>query len=99
MLTDKRHFELPEEAKTCSMCGALRTFECQLMPPLVYVIQSRLLTRVRSTDTPPPAAVEFGTVLIYSCSASCWWSEEERCRNESTELFRFRKELGIVQTE
>ena len=45
----------------CQHCGAPRVFELQLMPPLVYLLKAN-----SSVD------VEFGTVLVYTCSKSCW---------------------------
>ncbi|KAG5839695.1 hypothetical protein ANANG_G00207650 [Anguilla anguilla] len=48
----------------CGRCGGPRTFEFQLMPALVSLL--------RSTDSSLEVAVEFGTVLIYTCRRSCW---------------------------
>ena len=45
----------------CQHCGAARVFELQLMPPLVYLLKT-------SSDV----AIEFGTVIVYTCSKSCW---------------------------
>lgn len=45
----------------CQHCGAPRVFELQLMPPLVYLLRSGSQVNV-----------EFGTVLVYTCSRSCW---------------------------
>ena len=59
------------------------------MPTLVYTLQTRLQQQAQSTLP----AVEFGTVLIYCCSESCW--------NNKTDLktFNFRNESAIVQSE
>lgn len=46
----------------CGSCGGSRTFELQLMPALV-----RLLRRKAGE-----AELEFGTVLVYTCTNSCW---------------------------
>ncbi|XP_028441068.1 programmed cell death protein 2-like [Perca flavescens] len=47
----------------CSRCGGSRTFELQLMPALVG-----LLRRENGDD----GELEFGTVLVYTCTDSCW---------------------------
>ncbi|XP_028286503.1 programmed cell death protein 2-like isoform X2 [Parambassis ranga] len=46
----------------CSSCGGPRTFELQLMPALVSLLQRK--------DS--NVEVEFGTVLVYTCANSCW---------------------------
>uniref|UniRef100_A0A3B4Z8Y0 Programmed cell death 2 like n=1 Tax=Stegastes partitus TaxID=144197 RepID=A0A3B4Z8Y0_9TELE len=48
----------------CSSCGGPRTFELQLMPALVSLLQRK--------DSSAEAELEFGTVLIYTCTKSCW---------------------------
>lgn len=48
----------------CSCCGGLRTFELQLMPALVSLLQRR--------DGGAETELEFGTVLVYTCTKSCW---------------------------
>lgn len=57
LITDKT---LPAPSG-CQHCGAPRVFELQLMPPLVYLLR-----------TSSGVDVEFGTVLVYTCSKSCW---------------------------
>nr|KAG5696697.1 hypothetical protein BaRGS_012066 [Batillaria attramentaria] len=56
----------------CPSCGSVRKFELQLVPPLIPLL--------KLTGESDPA-VEFGTVLVYTCSTSCWqqtdtWKEE-----------------------
>uniref|UniRef100_G3MRI7 Programmed cell death protein 2 C-terminal domain-containing protein n=1 Tax=Amblyomma maculatum TaxID=34609 RepID=G3MRI7_AMBMU len=51
---------------TCESCGARRCFELQAMPALIQSLEVEAVTELQG----PP--VEFGTVLFYSCSASCW---------------------------
>lgn len=46
----------------CTSCGGARTFELQLMPALVSLLQ----TRTSSSE------LEFGTVLVFTCTNSCW---------------------------
>ncbi|RVE71467.1 hypothetical protein OJAV_G00052170 [Oryzias javanicus] len=48
----------------CSSCGGSRTFELQLMPALVSLLQR--------TERAVGAELEFGTVLVYTCTSSCW---------------------------
>ncbi|KAM6937852.1 programmed cell death protein 2-like [Xenentodon cancila] len=50
----------------CSCCGGTRTFELQLMPALVSLLQR--------TGGSAEAELEFGTVLVYTCTDSCWAS-------------------------
>ncbi|KAI5626908.1 programmed cell death protein 2-like, partial [Silurus asotus] len=50
----------------CAHCGSPRVFEFQLMPALVSLL--------RSTQLSSELAVEFGTVLVYTCRDSCWTS-------------------------
>uniref|UniRef100_UPI0037E84DEA programmed cell death protein 2-like n=1 Tax=Semicossyphus pulcher TaxID=241346 RepID=UPI0037E84DEA len=47
----------------CATCGGSRTFELQLMPALVSLLQR---------DGGAEAELEFGTALVYTCTNSCW---------------------------
>lgn len=49
----------------CGSCGGSRTFELQLMPALVSLLQRK---------DGAEAQLEFGTVLVYTCRTSCWTS-------------------------
>ena len=72
------------------------------MPPLVYILHQSLAhvqTQAQSTASgdselalPKEKVVEFGTVLVYSCSASCW--EENPC-----DIAQFREEIVVVQPD
>lgn len=97
-MMDERHFEVPEESKLCCMCGAPRVFECQLMPALVYILQTKLCVKQEGSCLPNPGsmAVEFGTVIVYSCSSSCW---EDDNNNIGSKTSKFKKELVIIQSE
>ncbi|XP_043979974.1 programmed cell death protein 2-like [Gambusia affinis] len=53
-----------QEVPACGSCGEPRTFELQLMPALVSLLQR--------TDSSPEDELEFGTVLVYTCTNSCW---------------------------
>ena len=46
----------------CGACGGARTFELQLMPALVSLLHA----------AGGGGQVEFGTVLVYTCTNSCW---------------------------
>ncbi|KAK3586101.1 hypothetical protein CHS0354_033221 [Potamilus streckersoni] len=70
---------LSAEQTTCSECGCLRVFELQLMPALVPYLHLP-----QSIDP----AVEFGTVLIYTCKASCWKDGDTN-----------KSELALVQSD
>lgn len=48
----------------CRSCGEPRTFELQLMPALVSLLQRKDCRSVNK--------LEFGTVLVYTCTNSCW---------------------------
>ena len=107
MISGQRHSEILEGLKLCRACGAECVFECQLMPALVYILQTHLCCPPHhnqltgSTDAPPspshgpPKAVEFGTVIIFTCSASCW---EENCTSQQS-ICNFRREMVFVQSE
>ncbi|KAM3870214.1 programmed cell death protein 2-like [Diretmus argenteus] len=46
----------------CHSCGSARTFELQLMPALVSLLQGG----------GSEVELDFGTVLVYTCRESCW---------------------------
>lgn len=71
----------PEDADAgrCQNCGAERGFELQLMPTLVDFL------RIEGEKDP---VIEFGTVIIYTCKASCWSDGET-----------FREERVVVQPD
>lgn len=72
----------------CGTCGGARTFELQLMPALVSLLQA--------ADGGGGGQVEFGTVLVYTCTNSCWGAGsttplEEEClvqQDPDQHLFR-----------
>lgn len=57
--------ELPtaDSPTRCRHCGGETVFEFQLMPALVNYLKAAETTGV---------AVEFGTVLVFTCKQSCW---------------------------
>ncbi|CAG9460289.1 unnamed protein product [Pedinophyceae sp. YPF-701] len=52
----------PKDVPPCPACGAPRRFEFQVMP--------QLLARLH-LDPEDPRGLDFGTVVVYSCAASC----------------------------
>ncbi|XP_038610026.1 programmed cell death protein 2-like [Tachyglossus aculeatus] len=56
-----------KEIPPCRNCGSDRTFEFQLMPALVSMLNS----------FNGGLSVEFGTVLVYTCERSCWPSNQQ----------------------
>ncbi|XP_042338714.1 programmed cell death protein 2-like [Plectropomus leopardus] len=55
--------DMARAVPACGGCGGSRTFELQLMPALVSVLRR---------EGGAEAELEFGTVLVYTCSDSCW---------------------------
>lgn len=66
--------------ENCKHCGSTLVFELQLMP---HLSQKLSLHDEKTNDCP----IEIGTVLIFTCSKSCWSSDS------------LREELVIVQAE
>lgn len=64
----------------CSTCGGRRTFELQLMPALVSLL--------RRVDGGPEEELDFGSVLVFTCTNSCW-----------TEVSEFKEEFCFVQDD
>ncbi|XP_005814744.2 programmed cell death protein 2-like [Xiphophorus maculatus] len=56
--------KVSQAVPACGSCGEPRTFELQLMPALVSLLQR--------TDSSPEDELEFGTVVVYTCTNSCW---------------------------
>lgn len=54
----------------CSSCGGPRTLELQLMPALVSLLQRTDGGSGGGMEKDP--GLEFGTVLVYTCTKSCW---------------------------
>ncbi|XP_014681714.1 PREDICTED: programmed cell death protein 2-like [Priapulus caudatus] len=50
----------------CKSCGSPRQYEMQLMPTLVSIL------KLSNQEVKSGSAVEFGTILIYTCQNSCW---------------------------
>ena len=80
--------QIPHGEITCKSCDAPAVFEFQLMPPLVYMLQNNAQQSKTAADA-ETGMVEFGTVLVFSCSKSCWDDKESS----------FREETVFVQTD
>lgn len=65
---------LTEKRPKCRHCGSGTVLEVQLLPSLVAGL------RLEGVEGP---AVEFGTVLVYSCLASCWPEGGREAREEA----------------
>ncbi|KAI8853891.1 programmed cell death protein 2, partial [Chytridium lagenaria] len=52
----------PEDIKPCPYCSSPRTFELQIMPQLLSHIE---------IDHSSADALDWGTVVVYTCSAMC----------------------------
>ena len=61
----------------CKHCGARTVFEFQLLPSLVGQMSVKGLEGV---------PVEFGTVLVFTCSQSCWQPDNPQPRSETVIL-------------
>jgi pre-rRNA-processing protein TSR4 len=46
----------------CALCGSPRTFEFQILPQLLHAL---------NVDHSQPDALDWGTLLVYSCSSNC----------------------------
>ena len=49
--------EKPSSIPDCEVCNSKRTFELQLMPSLIYILQSS-----------QGVHIDYGTVTVYTCS-------------------------------
>ncbi|KAK7896211.1 hypothetical protein WMY93_021536 [Mugilogobius chulae] len=63
---------MSQVVSACASCGGPRTFELQLMPALVSLLQGEGLEM----------QIEFGTVLVYTCLSSCWMSDTKKAVEE-----------------
>jgi pre-rRNA-processing protein TSR4 len=80
LITDKQR--IPQRGEvTCKSCDAPAVFELQLMPPLVYVLQNN--ARLDKAVADEDGILEFGTVLVFSCSKSCWDDRDGGFREET----------------
>lgn len=52
----------PADIPCCERCGAPRRFEFQVLPTLINSLE---------TDPEDPESIDFGSIAVYTCSASC----------------------------
>lgn len=57
-----KHIPAPGDIPPCEHCGAPRKFEFQVMPQLIVHL---------GVPADDPSAPDWGTIAVYSCSASC----------------------------
>lgn len=69
------------ECIKCKHCGSPCVYEFQLMPTLVYVVQKAVREKLGNSGANLPL-VEFGTVVVYTCSKSCWDDSRPQLREE-----------------
>ncbi|KAJ2451383.1 hypothetical protein EV183_003660 [Coemansia sp. RSA 2336] len=67
-----------ENIPACASCGATREFEFQIMPQMINYL---------SIDSVDPNSIDWGTLLVYTCSRNCSSSsakyiEEVICRQQ-----------------
>ncbi|KAJ1771101.1 hypothetical protein IW140_003989 [Coemansia sp. RSA 1813] len=66
--------ELGVDVPKCGSCGAKREFEFQIMPQMLNYL---------SIDSTDPSSIDWGTLLVYTCSNNCS-TEPEDCGRKTT---------------
>ena len=61
----------PAEVPPCGRCGAPRWFEYQIVPNLVASIERAAEAGGAGDAAAPEEALDWGTVAVFTCSASC----------------------------
>ena len=79
VISSQQEQQPPKEIPHCPNCQGARLFEMQLMPALVHIL---------NTSSPIAEHLDFGSVLVYTCSNSCWNLRDT-----------FRVEYAFVQSE
>lgn len=51
------------------------------MPTLVYILQKSAKEKLGNSGTELPL-VEFGTIIVYTCSSNCWDENSPHMREE-----------------
>ncbi|XP_008549222.1 programmed cell death protein 2-like [Microplitis demolitor] len=74
-------YPLGSKIEPCKYCGAERIFELQILSTIIPKLK---LVPCRERDF----EIDFGTVLIFTCSASCWSANDT-----------YKEEYVIVQAE
>ncbi|CAB0001245.1 unnamed protein product [Nesidiocoris tenuis] len=70
-------YNIQDKPRACRYCGAEALFELQVLPTLI-----RCLRLVGSDSSASGSHLEFGTVMLFSCSKSCWDSLDSSYREE-----------------
>ncbi|XP_065170994.1 programmed cell death protein 2-like [Atheta coriaria] len=73
-------YPLQESMKRCKYCQGDMIFEFQLLPTLIPLLKL-------SGDQSDATRIEFGNVLVFTCSKSCWFGDA------------LRQEYVVVQSE
>lgn len=84
LISGRKEQQPPEEIPLCPFCKGARVFEMQLMPALVHVLHR---------SSPVAEHLDFGTVLVYTCSGSCWDPPD------IVGSCKFKVEYAFVQSE
>jgi hypothetical protein len=79
VISNRQEQQPPKEIPRCPNCQGARIFEMQLMPALVHILNS---------SSPIAEHLDFGTVLVYTCSNNCWPVRDS-----------FKVEYAFVQSE
>ena len=64
---------MQEFSKKCEYCDSDLIFEMQLLPTLI--------PKLKFQEDDDKIRLEFGTVLVFTCSKSCW-SQGDKFKNE-----------------
>lgn len=93
----KRYDPTCSKVARCSFCGSRRTFEMQLMPNLVTILE-----RAAGSGTASPGTVDFGwaTVWCFTCEADCMDAKASDNGAEShLDWQGWREEVALVELE
>ena len=70
----------------CLNCGAGKVSEMQLLPTLLNFLKCDTGSEDRVGFGREGALIDFGTVLVFSCSKSCWSEREPKLMTETVIL-------------
>ena len=88
----------------CKNCGSQCVFEFQILPQLIHILQSAIREKLHDGSASQYLkyeAVEYGTVLVYTCSKSCWSNNtsDSTSTNNSTSNNLWVEEVVVVQPD
>ncbi|XP_011402497.1 PREDICTED: programmed cell death protein 2-like [Amphimedon queenslandica] len=72
------------EIPSCNHCGGPLVFELQLLPQIIYLLQEDLKFQDHVQGALRLPVVEYGTVLVFTCSSSCWKEGKNGFQTECT---------------